>query len=260
MSSWTYFFVKSYLYWLWPSLEISVKPTSEKMWAGLPQFDRLLVQFARAATGPGYEAVPHGLDTLLAVWVQEDDDGIPLRVVQSVHGFGSHIQQSVTVLKKQGGVEYLMTAVLCKAAHFSTVFHTCSMICLMVFSLTTPEDFSLPASLGSVSARGKTWFTIQELFILKPFQCLSCSPHTFHNTVEQLRAVLVKNWWFKHLLATTNSFGMSAASFSFTASEMGPNITTGLLKPAEWNIKPDTNKKKSNTCETAAWLVDYYFG
>lgn len=28
---------------------------------------------------------------------------------------------------------------------------TCSMICLMVFNLTTPEDFSEPASFGSVS-------------------------------------------------------------------------------------------------------------
>ena len=30
---------------------------------------------------------------------------------------------------------------------------TCSIICLMVLSLTTPEDFSEPASLGSVSER-----------------------------------------------------------------------------------------------------------
>ena len=29
--------------------------------------------------------------------------------------------------------------------------HTSSIICLMVFNLTTPDDFSLPASFGSVS-------------------------------------------------------------------------------------------------------------
>lgn len=70
------------------------------MRAGLPQLDRLLVQFARTAAGPRHEAVPHGLHTLLAVRVQEDDDGIPLGVVQSVHSFGSHIKQGVTILRK----------------------------------------------------------------------------------------------------------------------------------------------------------------
>lgn len=141
------------------------------------------------------------------------------------------------------------------------------MICLMVFSLTTPEDLSLPASLGSISERGKTWFTMQESFILKSFQYSSCSSHTFYNTAVQFRTASVKSWWCKHLLATINSFGMSVASFSFTASEMGPNITTGLLKPAEWHIKPDTNlitskqeKVKYISGETAAWLVGCYFG
>lgn len=80
------------------------KPTGEKVRAGLSQLDRLLVQFARAAAGAWNEAVPHGLHTLLAVWVQEDDDGIPLGVVQSVHSFWGHIQQSVTVLTRQGNV------------------------------------------------------------------------------------------------------------------------------------------------------------
>ncbi len=36
------------------------------------------------------------------------------------------------------------------------------MICLMVFNLTTPEDFSLPASLGSVSVEGKKMTTTQD--------------------------------------------------------------------------------------------------
>lgn len=35
---------------------------------------------------------------------------------------------------------------------------TCSMICRMVFNRTTPEDFSEPASLGSVSIEMKTDF------------------------------------------------------------------------------------------------------
>lgn len=78
-----------------------MKPTSEEVRAGLPQLDGLLIQFACAAAGSRLEAVPHGLHTLLAVWVQEDDDGIPLGVVQSVHSFGSHVQQSVTVLRTQ---------------------------------------------------------------------------------------------------------------------------------------------------------------
>lgn len=62
------------------------------MRAGLPQLDGLLVQFACAAAGSRCQAAPHGLDALLTVWVQEDDDGIPLGVVQSVHSFGSNIQ------------------------------------------------------------------------------------------------------------------------------------------------------------------------
>lgn len=51
-----------------------------------------------------------------------------------------------------------------------------------------------------------------------------------------------------HLLAMTKSSGMSLASFSLTASEIGPNMTTGLLKPAENNqirqvVKLHANKK-----------------
>lgn len=51
-----------------------------------------------------------------------------------------------------------------------------------------------------------------------------------------------------HLLAMTKSSGMSLANFSFTASEIGPNMTTGLLKPAEENqirqdVKLHANKK-----------------
>lgn len=71
------------------------------MRAGLPQFDGLLVQFASAAAGSGSQAVPHGLDALLAVWVHENDNGVPLGVVQGVHGFGGHVQQGMAVLRKR---------------------------------------------------------------------------------------------------------------------------------------------------------------
>lgn len=77
------------------------KLTGEKVRAGLLQPDGLLVQFARAAVGPGHEAIPHRLHALLAVRIQENDDGVPLGVVQGVHGFGSHIQQSVTILRRK---------------------------------------------------------------------------------------------------------------------------------------------------------------
>lgn len=51
------------------------------MRAGLPQFDRLLVEFAGAAVGVGDDPLSHGLDPVLAVWVEEDDDRVPLGVV-----------------------------------------------------------------------------------------------------------------------------------------------------------------------------------
>lgn len=76
-----------------------IKLTCEKVWTALFQPKGLLVQFACAAVGSGYEAVSHGLHTLFAVRVQEKDDGVPLSVIQGVHSFGSHIQQSVTVLQ-----------------------------------------------------------------------------------------------------------------------------------------------------------------
>lgn len=76
--------------------------TCEQVRAGLLQPDRLLVQLPGAAVGPRHEAAPHGLHPLFAVRVQENDDGVPLRVVQRVHGFGSDVQQSVPVLGTQG--------------------------------------------------------------------------------------------------------------------------------------------------------------
>lgn len=82
-----------------------IKLTREKVWTALFQPKGLLIQFACAAVGSGYEAVSHGLQTLFAVRVQEKDDGVPLSVIQGVHSFGSHVQQSVTVLQENNKKE-----------------------------------------------------------------------------------------------------------------------------------------------------------
>lgn len=72
--------------------------TSEQVRAGLPQFDGLLVEFAGTAVGTGDDPLSHGFDAVLAVRVEEDDDRVPLGVVQGVHSFRCDIQQSVFVL------------------------------------------------------------------------------------------------------------------------------------------------------------------
>lgn len=51
------------------------------MRAGLPQFDGLFIEFAGATVGVGDDPLSHGLDAVLAVWVEEDDNGVPLGVV-----------------------------------------------------------------------------------------------------------------------------------------------------------------------------------
>lgn len=68
------------------------------MRAALPQFDRLFVEFAGAAVGVRGDPLSHGLDAVLAVWIEEDDNGVPLGVVQGVHCLGCYIQQGVLVL------------------------------------------------------------------------------------------------------------------------------------------------------------------
>ncbi|TNN67625.1 hypothetical protein EYF80_022089 [Liparis tanakae] len=75
--------------------------TSEQVRAGLPQLDGLFVELASAAVGVGGDPLPHGLDAVLVVRVEEDDDGVPLGVVQGVHRLGRHVQQGVLIL---GGV------------------------------------------------------------------------------------------------------------------------------------------------------------
>ena len=72
--------------------------TGEEVRAGLPQFERLVVELAGAAVGPREHPLAHGLDALLAVGAEEDDDGVPLCVVQRVHSLGRHVQQRVLVL------------------------------------------------------------------------------------------------------------------------------------------------------------------
>lgn len=57
----------------------------------------------------------------------------------------------------------------------------------------------------------------------------------------------------------TNSLGMSLASFSFTASEMGPNMTTGLLKPAVRNNEKNTIQsqvKRKNSRQPKAFVCE----
>lgn len=69
----------------------AIPVTCKKVGAGLPQLHWLLIEFAGASTWTRHKAVPHGFDSLFAVWVQEKDDRIPLCVVKSVHSFRSHI-------------------------------------------------------------------------------------------------------------------------------------------------------------------------
>lgn len=49
--------------------------------------------------------MPHGLDAMFGVWVEEDDDGVPLAVVQSVHRLRGHVQQRMLVLNSAQGTE-----------------------------------------------------------------------------------------------------------------------------------------------------------
>lgn len=68
------------------------------MRAGLPQFDGLFIKFVGAAVGVGGDPLSQGLNAVLAVGTEEDDNGVPLSVVQSVHCLGCHIQQGVLIL------------------------------------------------------------------------------------------------------------------------------------------------------------------
>lgn len=69
------------------------------MGAALPQLERLLVELVGAAVGGGSDALPQHLDAVLAVRVEVDDDGVPVGVVQGVHGLGGDVQQGVLLLR-----------------------------------------------------------------------------------------------------------------------------------------------------------------
>ncbi len=68
------------------------------MRTGLLQLDGLFIEFAGAAVGVGGDPLSHDLDAMFAVGVEEDDDGVPLGVVQGVHCLRCHIKQGVFVL------------------------------------------------------------------------------------------------------------------------------------------------------------------
>lgn len=75
------------------------------MTAVLPQFEGLRVEASGALVGAGAVPLPHGLDVLATVRVQEQDHWMVLDVVQPLHCSGSDVQKRVLVLRnaeKQG--------------------------------------------------------------------------------------------------------------------------------------------------------------
>lgn len=77
------------------SEERLIRLTSEQVGAGLAQFNCLFIKLAWTAARAGSQAVSHGLHPLLTVWVEENDDGIPLGVVEGVYSLWGDIEQSV---------------------------------------------------------------------------------------------------------------------------------------------------------------------
>lgn len=75
--------------------------TGEEMMVVLSQFESALVQLPGALPRLGTEPGPHVLDTLLAVWIQEHHDGVPLSVVQTIHRIGGDVQHGMLVLAAQ---------------------------------------------------------------------------------------------------------------------------------------------------------------
>lgn len=66
----------------------------------LPHLQRLSVQPPGALVGVGAVALPHGLDVLAAVGVQEEHHGVVLDVVQALHCSGRDVQQGVLLLQQ----------------------------------------------------------------------------------------------------------------------------------------------------------------
>lgn len=75
------------------------------MTAVFPQFEGLRVEASGALVGVGAVPLPHGLDVLATVRVQEQDHWVVLDVVQPFHCSGGDVQKRVLVLgdmQKQG--------------------------------------------------------------------------------------------------------------------------------------------------------------
>lgn len=51
-----------------------------------------------AAVGVGSDSLSHDLDAVLAVGVKVDHNGVPVGVVEGVHGLGGDVQQGVLFL------------------------------------------------------------------------------------------------------------------------------------------------------------------
>lgn len=75
--------------------------TGEQVMVVLPQFQSTLIQFPGTLSGLRTETSSHVLDTLFAIWVQENHNGVPLGIVQTVHSIGSDVQHSMLILKEE---------------------------------------------------------------------------------------------------------------------------------------------------------------
>lgn len=62
------------------------------MQAGFPELHSLVVEFAGTAVGIGDNSLSHGLHPVFAVRVEQDDNRVPLGVVQGVHSFRRDVQ------------------------------------------------------------------------------------------------------------------------------------------------------------------------
>lgn len=99
------------------------------MRAGLPQLDGLLVELPPAAVGVGGDPLSHGLDAVLAVWVEEDYYGVPLGVVQGVHRLGRDVQQGVLFLRGVGGGQTERAVFVFLRTHEAISPHANAFIC-----------------------------------------------------------------------------------------------------------------------------------
>lgn len=121
------------------------------MTAVLPQFEGLRVEASGALVGAGVVPLPHDLDVLATVGVQEQDHWVVLDVVQPLHCSGSDVQKRVLVLRhrKTGceGRDVLKCSCFCVTVDRLTF----SAILLTVSSLMTVELLSPPLR-GTMSA------------------------------------------------------------------------------------------------------------